>query len=505
MRIMKKRKLLLLLICCMGIFLYPISTHAEGGYVGDEFNLSRPSVSVAYPYRVLEIQNVFWDYDHSYFSCSQTSGGLHVRITKYFESSKTITCEVRYKWGTSDGSRYWTSTERKLYSIYCNEVNIDASDLTLKVGQTQRINYYASPKTPDISFISNNSSVASVNSYGEVTAYQVGTATITLKQNMGPDATCTVNVTEPVPPTSISLPSTQSVDVYSSITLRATLQPTDANPTLSWSSENSSIARVDQNGLVTGVSSGKTKITATTDNGLSASCEMTVTDVDRTPKTFDVADEFSEKTVYVGEFWKLEYTVTPSYANYNLLWTSSDESVAKVTDGGYVQALKQGKARITGTIDGFSLTDYCDVIVKGIPNIFTVWLNDGQQMDIKLDKNIKVLLEGDKFIVKSDEVNVEYDASDVKMYTLENDGTVETGIKTVRPDGRQGTMSFDGNTIRLIGFTPHSVLRIYALGGQTEGVYRIDAGGNLTLGIDDLNKGIHIIKTESITYKIIKK
>lgn len=298
----------------MGIFLYPISTHAEGGYVGDEFNLSRPSVSVAYPYRVLEIQNVFWDYDHSYFSCSQTSGGLHVRITKYFESSKTITCEVRYKWGTSDGSRYWTSTERKLYSIYCNEVNIDASDLTLKVGQTQRINYYASPKTPDISFISNNSSVASVNSYGEVTAYQVGTATITLKQNMGPDATCTVNVTEPVPPTSISLPSTQSVDVYSSITLRATLQPTDANPTLSWSSENSSIARVDQNGLVTGVSPGKTKITATTDNGLSASCEMTVTDVDRTPKTFDVADEFSEKTVYVGEFWKLEYTVTPSYA-----------------------------------------------------------------------------------------------------------------------------------------------------------------------------------------------
>lgn len=179
--------------------------------------------------------------------------------------------------------------------------------------------------------------------------------------------------------------------------------------------------------------------------------------------------------------------------------------MAKVTDGGYVQALKQGKARITGTIDGFSLTDYCDVIVKGIPNIFTVWLNDGQQMDIKLGKNIKVLLEGDKFIVKSDEVNVEYDASDVKMYTLENDGTVETGIKTVRPDGRQGTMSFDGNTIRLIGFTPHSVLRIYALGGQTEGVYRIDADGNLTLGIDDLNKGIHIIKTESITYKIIKK
>lgn len=249
----------------------------------------------------------------------------------------------------------------------------------------------------------------------------------------------------------------------------------------------------------------KTKITATADNGLSASCEVTVTDVDRTPKTFEIAEEFSKKTVYVGEFWKLDYTITPSYANYTLNWASSDESVAKVTAAGYVQALKQGTARITGTIDGFSLTDYCDVIVKGTPNVFTIWLKDGQQMDIKLDKNIKVSYEGDKFIVKSEEVNVEYEASDVKMYTLENDGTVETGIETIRPKDRQGTMSFDGNTIRLMGFTPHSILRIYALGGQTEGVYRIDADGNLTLYTDDLNKGIHIIKTESITYKIITK
>ena len=494
-----------MLICCIGTIMFPISTHAESGYVGDEFNLDKPSVFVAYPYKVLEIQNVSWDYDYSCFSCYQTSGGLHVRITNYFETSKTITCEVRYKWGTSDGSKYWTSTERKLYSIFCNQVNIDASDMTLKVGQTQRINYYASPRTPNISFSSSNTSVASVNSYGEVTAYQVGTATITLKQNMGPDATCTIYVKEPVAPTSVSLPSTQSVDVFSSITLRATLQPADANPSLSWSSDNKSIATVDQNGQVTGVSPGKTKITVTTDNGLSASCELTVTDVDRTPKTFDIADEFSQKTVYVGEFWKLDYTVTPSYANYNLKWTSSDERVAKVTAGGYVQALKQGTARITGTIDGFSLTDFCDVIVKGTPNVFTVWFKDGRQMDIKLNKNPKVSFKGDYFIVKSDSVNVEFETSEVKMYTLENDGTEETGIKTLRHDDRQATMSFDGNTVRLVGFTPHSALRIYAIGGQAEGSYRIGADGNLTLRIDDFNKGVHIIKTESITYKITKK
>ena len=500
-----KQKLRLLLLCCMGVLWLPNTALAESGYVGDEFNLSRPSVFVAYPYRVLEIQNVSWDYDHSYFSCSQTSGGLHVKITKYFETSKTITCEVRYKWGTSDGSKYWTSTEIKYYSVFCNAVNIDVSDMTLKVGQTRRIDYYASPKTPDITFVSNNSSVASVNSYGEVTAYQVGSATITLKQNMGPNATCTVNVTEPVPPTSISLPSTQSVDVYSSVTLHATLQPADANPTLSWSSDNSSIARVDQNGLVTGVSPGKTKITATTDNGLSASCEMTVTDVDRTPKTFDIADEFSEKTVYVGEFWKLEYTVTPSYANYNLLWTSSDESVAKITAGGYVQALKQGTARITGTIDGFSLTDYCDIIVKGIPNIFTVWLADGQRTDIKLTKNVKVVYEGEKFIIKSDDVNVEYAASDVKKYSLENDGTTDTAIKAVSQSEGEGTMNFDGNAVRLAGFHPNATVQIYGIGGQAEGSYRIGSDGTLILSVDGMTTGIHIIKAESITYKIIKK
>lgn len=102
-RIMKKRRLILMLICCLETMMFPFSTRAESGYVGDEFGLDRPSVFVAYPYKVLEIQNVSWDYDYSCFSCYQTSGGLHVRITKYFETSKTITCEVRYKWGTSDG------------------------------------------------------------------------------------------------------------------------------------------------------------------------------------------------------------------------------------------------------------------------------------------------------------------------------------------------------------------------------------------------------------------
>ena len=485
--------------------MFPLNICAESGYVGDEFNLVRPSPFVAYPYRVLEIQNVSWDYDNSCFSCYQTSEGLHVKITNYFEESKTITCEVRYKWGTSDGAKYWTSTERKLYSIFCNAVDINVPDMTMKVGQTQRLNYYASPRSPNITFSSSNSSVASVNSYGEVTAYQVGTTKITLKQNMGPDATCTVNVTEPIAPTSLSLPSTTSVDVYSTVTLHATLQPSDANPTLTWESGNTDIARVDQSGNVTGVSPGTTTITATSDNGLTASCTVTVTDVDRTPKTFDIPDSLNGKTVYVGEFWQVGYEISPSYATYSLKWTSSDESVATVSAVGYIRALRQGTARITGTIEGFALSDYCDVYVKGTPNILTIWLTDGQRTDIKLDKNIKVTYEGENFVIKSDDVNVEYSASDVKKYSLENDGSEETGIQTVLQSGNKGTMTFDGNVVRFAGFHPNAAVQIYGIGGQSEASYRIGSDGTFVLSIDDMPKGIHIIKAECITYKIIKK
>jgi phosphosulfolactate synthase (CoM biosynthesis protein A) len=66
-------------------------------------------------------------------------------------------------------------------------------------------------------------------------------------------------------------------------------------------------------------------------------------------------------------------------------------------------------------------------------------------------------------------------------------------------------MNFDGNAIRLSGFTPGSIVQLFTVDGQYVDSYRIGQDGSLIISLDGLKRGVHIVKTESITYKIIKK
>lgn len=496
------KKLLLMTFCYILAFLFPLSAFAESGYVGDEFKLDRPSL----PYNAIKTRRVTWSgLNQEGLSGYETSSGAVVRITSFFDSPKSVHCQLEYEW--KSGDRILTSHVDKTYTINCLPVRIDVANkyMTMKVGQKQFIYYSLSPsKGATLRFTSNNNSVATVSSGGEVTAVGTGSATITISQNMGPDEDCFVTVTEPVPATSISLPQERGVDVYSSITLSPTLQPAEANPTLTWKSSNTSIASVNQNGKVTGNKPGTATITVTTDNDLSASCMVTVKDVDRTPTSFDISNDFSQKTIYVGDTWKIPYTVTPSYARYTASWVSSDESIATVNSG-IVKALHSGKTKITATIDGTALTDFCEVTVKDIPNVLTIWLANGERNDIKLSEHINVTFEGDKFLVKSATVDVVYDNVDVTKFTLENDGSEQTDIKQVVNDETHGAMSYDGNAIYLSGLSPNSSVMLYSVSGHVSGSYRCGQDGSLLIPLDGLSGGIHIVKTESITYKIIKK
>ncbi len=71
--------------------------------------------------------------------------------------------------------------------------------------------------------------------------------------------------------------------------LVATVIPADApDKSVNWTTSDSSVATVDNTGLVTAVGTGTTAITATVVSGLSASCAVTVTpDASQTPVTVD--------------------------------------------------------------------------------------------------------------------------------------------------------------------------------------------------------------------------
>ena len=85
---------------------------------------------------------------------------------------------------------------------------------------------------------------------------------------------------DPVNPTSITLnQKTATGQVGATKQLTASVEPSDADDkTVNWKSSADDVAKVDDTGLVTLVTAGHATITATTTNGLEATCAVTVSE-----------------------------------------------------------------------------------------------------------------------------------------------------------------------------------------------------------------------------------
>lgn len=180
----------------------------------------------------------------------------------------------------------------------------------------------------------------------------------------------TVNVTVQEVPTTVEVASvaldktTASIEVGKTITLTATVLPTNAtNKTVTWTSSDTSIATVS-NGTVTGVKAGTATITASAGTK-SATCTVTVKTVsggnttDDDNKTVEVTSITLNKTtdaLKVGDTLNLTATVAPTDAtNKTVIWKSSDTNIATVTNG-VVKAIKEGTVIITASAGSKSTT-----------------------------------------------------------------------------------------------------------------------------------------------------
>lgn len=165
-------------------------------------------------------------------------------------------------------------------------VTISPSGPSIVTGNTVQLTANVAPTNATnktVTWASNNTSVATVNSLGMVTGNSAGSAIITATtQDGGFTATSAITVTSSsIAVTGVTvLPSSASVAVGNSVSLTATVAPSNAtNKTVTWSTSNSSIATVSASGLVTGVATGTANITVTTQDGnFTATSAITITE-----------------------------------------------------------------------------------------------------------------------------------------------------------------------------------------------------------------------------------
>lgn len=284
------------------------------------------------------------------------------------------------------------------------------ADLSLPLGDS----YTFSPMIVDagatttLTWNSSNTSVANINSNGQLTTTGIGTTKITCTAHNGVSAQCVVTV-KPVLVSGITLnENTAELTVGEKLQLEATISPDNATEkTVTWSSTNETVAVVSESGQVTAVGSGtcQVKATANDGSGKSASClitveknnKLTVTDMTQCSGGRGVLNVLltDEETVMGFQFdLELPAGVTVAEDGGKLLAALTGNAVnthsissTKVSDGLYRFVVTPQGSRAISQANGDGMTITIDVADDVAVGTYTMTIKD-IEMTVKKTVNV---------------------------------------------------------------------------------------------------------------------
>lgn len=252
----------------------------------------------------------------------------------------------------------------------------------------------ASTTEKGVTWSSDTPAVATVDANtGLVTGVAPGTANIT--------ATSTVNntivsnacaVTVKQPPTALTLnPEAKTINVGDTFTPGLTYTPVNTSEDMkgvTWNSNDTSVATVASNGLVTGVGPGTAVITATSTADTSVTSSACTVTVEQLPTALTIP---SAQTINTGASFTPTVTYTPANTSADkkgVTWSSDTPAIAKVDAAtGLVTGVAPGTAHITAisSVDTSIVSNICTVTVERMPT------------SISLDPTAKTINVGDTF------------------------------------------------------------------------------------------------------------
>lgn len=275
-------------------------------------------------------------------------------------------CTVFFKGDGSVDENSWSVDNSKIIdlvtSLSFNPTNHTFTDLNAQITVLSTI----LPHTADnktLAWESSNSNVAKVDANGKVTSIGDGTCAITATTTDGTNisAICNIEVNSKVYVTDVEVnPTELNLFVGENRTLTASVLPSNATvSTIKWTSSNTNIATVDDNGKVTAIANGTCKIraTSTDDPNKYAECNLTVIS--------PVIELDTPITLYDGEEFIIPFIkLIPSTAVPDAISSNTDilEIIETTSSGIKVKALCEGTVQIKATIG--KATGTCDITIE---------------------------------------------------------------------------------------------------------------------------------------------
>ena len=248
-------------------------------------------------------------------------------------------------------------------------LNPDA--VSLKATETVTLAATVTPENgtnKTIAWASSDNAVASVDINGNVTANSVGEAIVTATSTDGSNVVaecCVAVVPTPIEGITIEVNGSTTLKALQTVQLTAIITPeTTTDKSVSWSSSNSEIASVDENGLVTAKQVGTATISAK-----SGAKEATLSITVISTLAEAIALNRTTAALKVSGTIQLSASFTPeTTTDKTVTWISSNEDIATVNSEGLVTAHALGECEITATTaDGSKKSASCHITVGATP------------------------------------------------------------------------------------------------------------------------------------------
>ena len=312
------------------------------------------------------------------------------------------------------GDNYFKAAQLK-------SISLNTDSLTMGIGEKYPLSLTLSPSNAKSKFIwkSSDSSVASVDGSGKVTAKKIGKAKITVKAANDISETCNVEVRKA--PENISLNADMlTIGQGEKFDLDSSLSPKNSSShrVLYTSNNEKAVGISDTGGIITGKSVGTATIVASTYNKKIANCNVIV-------KAAPYAVWFVEDWLGlgIGEGYKFEAKMPENTASNYLVYKSSNPKAVEIdSKTGYASAVGQGTAEITATAFN-GMQAHCTVSVMSAPESISFTTNE-----VNLDKGEKTQLEC-TFPISSIACNITYMSSDPSVCRVDKNGIVTAKSK----------------------------------------------------------------------------
>lgn len=259
---------------------------------------------------------------------------------------------------------------------YVDTITLSDKSRYLNYGASYTISATVGPESASdkgIIWSSSNESILKVNQYGTISGVGYGTAivTATAADGSGVSASCIVQVVKPV--TNIKL-SESKITLYVGdvFHLVSTVEPADASvKKLAWTSSDTSVAKVYDDGDVEAVGVGRCKVYATSTDGNNVVAECTII-VKQIVSASSVTINSHEILMLTGKMRTLTARLYPTNSTETVHWVSSDTSVVVVDSNGQITTVGPGSCQVTAYTSYGTVQDTCTVYSMAISKSSTV-------------------------------------------------------------------------------------------------------------------------------------